>query len=101
MFEDFLSLFCRYSLYGKETASQTADKENPFIVCGQVYSSDIENVVHLFLQSSAIFPSLTHLNNNNNNSNSRRHSTALTTTRLPGKIENLQSPIRYWLPNMY
>ena len=65
------------------------------MVCGQVYNSEIENVVHLFLQNSSIFPSLTQLNNNNN-TNSRRHSSSILTTRVPapGRIENLQSPIR-------
>jgi hypothetical protein len=77
-------------LYSREPTGRTLEKENPFIVCGQVYNSEIENVVHLFLQNSAIFPAHTHLNNN------RRHSSVLTTNtnRLPGRIENIQFPIR-------
>jgi hypothetical protein len=95
--------YCRYS-YGKEartSSSSNFQKENPFIVCGQVYDRDVENVVHLFLQNSSIFPSLSQLNNEYSNSNisnsNRRHSSIITATRPahnPGRIENLQSPIR-------
>ena len=81
------SLYSRYP-YAKEllnlptNPNLSLEKTNPFL-SGEPLNQEAENVVHLFLQKS-FFSQLKNLNNNTPPS-----------PPLPGKIEDLQSPISF------